>query len=651
MKYKILFFLFLISICSTSAFAADVTGTIGLGGQYLDVRGDKAKFNEYRDIDSGVTGQLNLDVSLKDYYLSLNGENIGWNYNKNAGLDTQRYTLTGGMYEQFKYSLFYDETLHNITFGAKSAFSGIGSNTLTGDVANLALPLNSFDYGTKRRSYGGGIEGSFKSPFFFDVKVDRSEVKGILPAGDGFAANGFELPVPIKYSTDNLYLATGYQSRNVIFKVDGTLSKFENHNGNWLFFQQPGGAPAQYSLPPDNSYYKIGSSLMVKLPLNSSFVIRGSYAKLEDDMTLTEASPVQRFGGDVNFTSVSAALASNPITPLNLRLFYNYFERNNDSSVLSNYGDVPGEPNPRFDYRKQEAGLDLGYRLPAKTKVDVGYKYQQVSRNRDDNIETRDNIIFGQIKNTFLDWMSAKVRYQHLVRNSDLLPTETPGFVKYDVADKTEDIVKAGFDFQPIENMSLGIEYNFKQNRYEDSIYGVKSDIRHEVYVDATYAVSIVKLNAYYDMELVERIMNANNTGGSGVSWSSKRDDSSYNYGLKADVDIIKNVLSAQVGWRYEKSYGSNDFSNVTPSDPFLQNVSALDDFVRKTITAKFGYHVTKQLLVDFGYMFENLKYDDDAWKNYSIPNAFANGTFLTGAYANPNYQAHVGFLKLGYNF
>ncbi len=137
--------------------------------------------------------------------------------------------------------------------------------------------------------------------------------------------------------------------------------------------------------------------------------------------------------------------------------------------------------------------------------------------------------------------------------------------------------------------------------------------------MDANYTVSIVKLNGFFDLELVERKMNAHEIEAGTFNWSSKREDTSYTYGFKADVDIIKNVLTAQAGWRYEKAYGSNDFS--IPATAVLtvpvQNIGALDNFVRQTLTAKFGYHVTKQILVDFGYTYERLKYDDDAWIGY----------------------------------
>lgn len=684
MKYTLPLYLFIIGIYSGGAYAADVSGTIGLGGQYLDARGDKAKFNEYNDIGTGVIGNINLDSYVKQYYLSLEGQNIGWNRGEEAGLNNQQYSLKGGVYGSYKYSLFYDETPHNITFNAKSAYNGIGGIHLTNDVSNLVLPLTNFDYRTKRTTFGGGIEASFNTPFFFSVKADRSEVKGILPTG--FSPSSFEsaleLPSPVNYSTDNLYVETGYRTKQIIFKIDATFSEFENHNGPWLTLDQPvafgGATPGVVTLPPDNTYYKVGGSLIVKqLPLSSIFMVRGNYSRLDNSQNLFETS--QNYKGNIHYTSIATALTSNPIAPLNLRLFYNYFDRDNQSTLLATYGT---DPTSRFDYTQQSAGIDAGYRLPARTKVDVGYEYQQVTRSRDDGTKTRDHIAYAQVKNSFLDWMSAKLRYQHLIRKSDTVSPASladpidqfyvDNFRRFDVADKTEDKVKLGIELTPLDNLSFGIEYNFKLNNYDTSLLGattnhidasaltsllgIQSDTRHELSLDANYAISIVKLNGYVDMEFVERKMKAHELDLETFNWSSDRKDRTYACGLKADIDIIKNILSAKTGWRYEKTHGSNDFSYpgtvVTPP----QNISALDNFERQTFNLSFAYQMTKQMLMSLGYMYERLKYNDNAWNGYQLANTDgagggAPGVFLTGAYANPNYQAHLGFLKLSYSF
>jgi hypothetical protein len=55
--------------------------------------------------------------------------------------------------------------------------------------------------------------------------------------------------------------------------------------------------------------------------------------------------------------------------------------------------------------------------------------------------------------------------------------------------------------------------------------------------------------------------------------------------------------------------------------------------------------------------MYERLKYDDDAWRGYTLgvndvfPSTGVPQVILTGAYNNPNYEAHLGFIKFAYSF
>ncbi|MRR59304.1 MAG: hypothetical protein EG824_14000, partial [Deltaproteobacteria bacterium] len=176
--------------CAASAFASDFSGTLGIGGIGSEIRGDEAKFNEYRDINSGVTGNFAVDFARKGYYLELLGENFGVNTDAGQSYENQKYTIDGGRYGSFKYNLFYDELPHNFTFGAKTLFSGVGSSALVAPVAsNAAVGVaraaytNSFDYSLERKKYGGGLEVSLNTPFFLSARFERTEVDGLYPLG------------------------------------------------------------------------------------------------------------------------------------------------------------------------------------------------------------------------------------------------------------------------------------------------------------------------------------------------------------------------------------------------------------------------------------------------------------------------------------
>ena len=125
------------------------------------------------------------------YYVNMTGENIG--------RDDQFFEVKGGKYGFFDYSVYYNEIIHNLSFGAKTFYSNPGSNNLDYGYANKPtstltttwLPSistdanrwNTFDYSIKRKDTGASINSSFGTPFFVSVDANQLETKGIQPRG------------------------------------------------------------------------------------------------------------------------------------------------------------------------------------------------------------------------------------------------------------------------------------------------------------------------------------------------------------------------------------------------------------------------------------------------------------------------------------
>ena len=72
-----------------------IHGTVELGAMGVNVNGDEARFNEFRDLDDSVTSNIQLDALKGAYHFQLDGENIG--------RDDQSFQLKGGKYRKFKY--------------------------------------------------------------------------------------------------------------------------------------------------------------------------------------------------------------------------------------------------------------------------------------------------------------------------------------------------------------------------------------------------------------------------------------------------------------------------------------------------------------------------------------------------------------------
>ncbi|MCE1227826.1 MAG: MtrB/PioB family outer membrane beta-barrel protein, partial [Geobacteraceae bacterium] len=170
----------------------------------------------------------------------------------------------------------------------------------------------------------------------------------------------------------------------------------------------------------------------------------------------------------------------------------------------------------------------------------------------------------------------------------------------------------------------------------------VKGDFRHAVNFDTTYTFGIAKLNAFADVEFI-RTESLFYLPGS-YRWASTRRDINYDFGTKADFELIKGLLSFSTTYRYERADGTNEFSKSVA--PVPTDVPYLDDYIKHSADAKLSYNMSKALKVDVGYLYENLKYSDTAYAQYTI-----GGNNFTGAYANPNYDASVVYTKLTYKF
>ena len=86
-----------------------LTGEVSLTPGQVDIKGNRAKFNEYRDVRGGVYGHIGLHDDAEKTYLDFGADDI-------AHRD-QKYELGGGKWGSYSYSLDYDETPHNSTSG------------------------------------------------------------------------------------------------------------------------------------------------------------------------------------------------------------------------------------------------------------------------------------------------------------------------------------------------------------------------------------------------------------------------------------------------------------------------------------------------------------------------------------------------------
>jgi MtrB/PioB family decaheme-associated outer membrane protein len=656
---------------------ADVSGSLELGIRGVDDQDNSAKYQEYRDIDDGLFGNFTIDYFMGSYYFGIDGENLG--------LDDQSYLLDGGSYGKFKYSFFYDEIPHNLSFGAKSYYSGIGANMLhinlvdRGDEASW----NTFDYSVDRKKYGADIEVSMDSPFFVNVGVSKEEKDGLKPLGSGSFSGQVEMPEPVDYETDDLTIVGGFRSTEIMFKVSGMVSSFDNGN-KYISWTNPFlGMNEVNTLPPDNDYGKIAANLTWrKLPMMSTLLINSSYANLSNDISINELNmpaPAglnqSTFDGDISYTSLSASFVSRPTEQLDTRVFYDFLDKENDSSIIRYIGG--GNTTHIFDYTKHNLGVDANYKLAMHTKLGAGYEYKNIDRrNRDDAESNTDNVLFLKAKNTNLDFMTATAKYTFLDRNTDESHDLTGVSIydaenivqhvqRFDATTKQKHEIKFGLEFYPVENLDLGLEYAYAMNDYDDVTLGRTEDMGHELYVDFMWrAAQVLNLSGFAGYEKYEADSDHYNFQAGGGAppqtadptindgnpasyrWSQSLDDDFWTVGLMGQMPLMKDRLKLSLSWQYQKSDGEADFT--TEGSSALLAINEAEDYDIITVEAKALYALTEALDLTLGCVYENAEYEDLQYLGYDYQ---PPGSNLTGAYADHDYETYLGYLMMRYKF
>ena len=719
------------------------TGEASLGLRYTnDTALDRSKLNEYRDL--GSTAPLTtFDAKGRgdNYYLNLFGENLG--------RDDMFLDLKGGKYGVFKYQLYDNELRHNFGsgFGARSPYAGIGSATLTAVFPNgNPNTWNTFDHSYSRRDLGGMFEVSANTPWYFRVEANEVKREGInvIAGAQGTSpGNGnMDLPAPIDYTALNYSAEGGYSSKAGHFAVNWMQSRFTNGNAllNWSngFF---GGVDTTV-LAPSNDLMKLSANgNMRQLPGNSTVAGRFTYSKLTNDLAVRPtmlSTPVvagvgtvqptgsnsPTFHGEVVKKTVSLSLNSHPAKDLDTRVYWNWYREDSRSTQMvftpaqasglyaagtgpnCNNNVAPAAPSPcvpePFNLRKNNLGIEAGYRLNTQNKVSGGFDWYDIERERVDFIGTLDRKVFAEWKNSSLDALTGRLKYQYLERRSDwrvdpavIANNPIERFVRrFDFANVNQDLLKVVLDASPAPSLDLGFEAIYKKNNYKDTALGRTDDARHEYYVSLSYGdPKAFRVMLFGDIEFLE-YNSTHRVGSCGTSpsdppqsgagtvlspcspaaaggpppvhssytWNAKNKDKSWQVGLGADWMPMER-LTVKASAIYAETTGTVDFAaqgGAAIAPPGLLPINNFDNTKRTSLNLKGTYRYTKQWEFTGGYAFEKYRYSDIGYDGFGyiarvlvagVPTVTTSAGYMTGQFAFQPYTANIFYVLATYKF
>jgi len=680
--------------CAFAQEASDFrySGTVGLGGMHTDDNNapDASKLNEYRDLSNGVLSIFDVKGRGSRYWLDLFGENLG--------RDDQYMDVRGGKYDAFKYRIYTDQLRHNFLFNGLTPYAGTGGPVQTATFPRLdPTQWNQVDTGYKRRDTGIMFELQSTNPWYARIDANQVNWSGSKPGSSSQGTspgNGFvELQLPVDYITKNAQAEAGYNTRQMHFDLSYLASKFENDNKTvtWNNGYYANGTDTTY-LAQDNRYQRLmGNATFRQLAWETTLAMRFTFDELKSSVPigtsilgssgLTPISAnVQTYDGKVKNQTFTATASSAPMKGLETRVYYNYRKRDETSTEVTFSDGAVAEP---FSYTKDNAGFDAYWRLNRANRFGGGYDWLDTKRSgRDDFDRTKDQRLFLEWRNSSLDDLAMRLKYQRLDRDSNFLhandgtSTSDSAYLNrfvtaFDLSNVNQDSWKLTLDYTAFGALDLGFEGIIKNNKYKDNTLGRLKDDRREVYLTASYSFGpAARFTVFGDNEEIKydsthRIIGDNTKPGpydpnsppnaSNYNWDGKIKDRNWAIGAAFDWQATeKLVLKASA--IYYKTDGDVDLSlqeGVPSSVVRPLPVTAWDDTKKKSFNLKGVYAFNKTWTFTGGWAYERYEYSDSQMDGYqyTVAGSSNQNAYLNGTYAQPRYSANILYFLVNYRF
>ena len=394
-------------------------GRFQLGGAYTF--DDNYSFGQYNGL-SEETLTLIGDLRWQDYS---NGDSYWRASFSDLGLDTREGQVTWGMADRMRLTLGFDSQQQVRNDSGATPFSGDYRQSLpadwvsgvnTGDFSALAGALHGFDRELDRDTLSLAFEARLAERWRLrsNLSHEQKEGHGDIGAGiyiDAASADSVLLRAPVDYATTEADLGLAFAGDKL--HLDGELawSRFDNDK-DLLSWQNPYanfGADVAYpagtggmSLAPDNEQLRgrlVGHYLFspkVRLQFDGSYALASQdddyldYT-VNDALSVTEPLPAGDLDGEVASGTFNGKLLLMPWRKFSAQVYYRLRDRDYDVDrdgylyVRGDGGDQPDSAltvyNTTHDLTSQTGGLEASYRLPLRSKLTLGYAYEEVERS------------------------------------------------------------------------------------------------------------------------------------------------------------------------------------------------------------------------------------------------------------------------------
>jgi MtrB/PioB family decaheme-associated outer membrane protein len=663
--------------CEYCEYPEGYTGELDLGvGTVSD---DSFKFGEYNGLnEEGAYLIGNARVIYRGQedarYYDLHAHDLG--------LDTRSVSLSGGLQGHYDLFLRYDELPHFISDSAATPFIGAGNDTLslpagwvasdtTAGMTALAAGLRGVELETQRKRLGLGahlLRGPRWGPHWeYDVNFRREDRDGARGAGGAFFLKSAQLVRPVDYETDEVDASIAYNSRKLQIQLAYYGSTFRNADES-LTWENPftslvaGADRGQQALPPDNQFHQAMVSAGYQVSDQTRVTGDVAIGRMEQDERFLPATlnttlgpvalPRDSLDGEVDTLTANLRLSSAVTDRLRLNGSYSYNERNNQTPQADyvwvstdTFLNTATRTNLPYSYTRDTFKLGADYRLPKGSRLRAGYEYDAYKRDFQEVDKTEENSLWGKFKWRIDYKTHLSFKYTHANRDAsdynvvtEIDPPENPLLRKYNMADRTRDLIGVHASLSPTETVSFSAGFDYIDDDYDKSDVGLTSAREVSLSADASLILNEkTSMSLFFNHEQIESRQNGQSF--SVVNWSAKNDDTITTAGIGIKYQPIEDKLD--IGADYTRSHSRGEISVSGSEFPDL-------DTERDTLKLYATYRIKEDMSLHAAYWYEH--YDSDDWALDGVdPDTVGN--VLSLGEASPSYNVNALGLSVRYSF
>ena len=697
-----------------------ISGDLEMGVRQLQGERKSSRFNEFRDIPQGLFfPDLRLDINKPGYYYELRAQELLEN--------DQDLRFSLGAPGLYRLDVEWYEIQHMFYNQARTPYSGVGGDKLTIDdftrtslqgsaAAALTTNLDTFFQGGHREVIGFGrdrAEVKFRyllgPDWMVKLAYKNERWDGTRPMSGLFGSSPggrpvIQLPQPVDYRHDDVRFALEWARAGHSLELAYQASIFQNKFSS-LTFHNPlrlnqtsvssanSSTPAQgrFALDPDNQAHYLTLSGAVNLPAETRFMGTFSYGwMLQDEDFLPHsinsqfynsitgpslALPRQSLDGEINPTLVNLVLTNRAIPNLTVTGRYRYYDLANNSKRIEFPGHTVGdtlvvttaEETRLLEFTRQNAGVDLSYRLTKDLKLNGGYEWRKTDYHEfhaKENQEDRAKVSLDIKAN---NWLMIRPAYIFSDRDVSGYQTQTPpGQAErrmFNLAERERHEGKLMARIMPSDKFSISFEGGIGTEDYKAK-YGLdKSDVWNVSVEVAVTPVDWLNLFAAYSHEQIygkihsvqnSRVGNTD-TFFDGDAWTMKFTDD-YDV-IRGGVDLLlyenksrerKVTLRTELTYAYSVGETKNAWDQGTPAN--ITGASAITrdwpDIKARLwmVSTRLDYQLSKNFTIGVGYSYE--RYDLDDFTQQFVSDVVVDPTVTTQLYtfgdALRNYEAHT---------